>query len=479
MSAPIIWIVVPALLSLILFFLRERIRLITVIGTITAFLLAVVAWFIPFEEIINLGPLEFELTASYVLLGRQFVLDAAKSSVLVLLYGVVAFWFAGSKVANTNTFFVPGGLLVVSLLVGALAVEPFLYAALFIEMAVLVTIPMLISPGSMVGRGILRYLTFQTLGKPFILFTGWLLAGVESSPGDSTLVLHASILLIFGFIFLLAVFPFHSWIPMLANESHPYVAAYILYLFPMVIMLFGLGFLDRYVWLRSSPDLYYILRLSGTIMVIIGGIWGAFDKNLSRIMGYAVMMGIGFLLLALSVSPVDDGGGSMITIFMALLIPYGFGLGVWALALTVLSNPRDGEPPFSGKYVFENLQGKANKFPLAASSLVLAIFSSAGFPLLAGYPPRFALWTNLTQQNPLVTLATLLGSTGLIIAGLRTISVLVQGLGENPYTIMESRVQRILLVLGMLLLLIGGIMPQIFSIPYSRLAEIFVHLGNN
>jgi hypothetical protein len=62
---------------------------------------------------------------------------------------------------------------------------------------------------------------------------------------------------------------------------------------------------------------------------------------------------------------------------------------------------------------------------------------------------------------------------------LRTFSVLVKGLGENPFTIMESRGQKLLLVIGMLLLLIGGIVPQIFSIPYSRLAEIFVHLGNN
>ncbi len=479
MSAPILWIAIPALLSVILFFLRERIRLITVIGTSISLLLAGVAWFIPFEEIITIGPLEFELTASFVLLGRQLVLDAARSSVLVLLYGGVAFWFAGSTVARTNTFFVPGGLMIVSLLVGALAVEPFLYAALFIVMAVLISIPMLISPGSLVGRGILRFLTFQTLGVPFILFTGWLLAGVESSPGDSTLVLQASILLIFGFLFLLAVFPFHSWIPMLANESHPYVAAYILFLFPLVIMLFGLGFLDRYVWLRSSSDLYSILRFAGTIMVIAGGLWGAFDKNLSRIMGYAVMMGIGFSLLAFSVSPVDDGGGSMITIFMALLIPYGFGLGIWSLALTVLCNPRDGESPFSDLYVFDNIQGKANYLPIAASSLILAIFSSAGFPLLAGFPPRFALWTNLTKHYPLVTLATLLGSTGLIIAGLRTFSVLVKGLREDPYMINESRGQKILLAIGMLLLLIGGVMPQIFVIPYTRLAEIFMHLGNN
>lgn len=471
------WIGIPAFLSIFLFFIRERVIVVSILGTGTAVLLAAIAWYIPIEDIINFGPYEFQLTASYTLLGRRLVLDGAKSTVLVLLYGGVAFWFIGGTVARVNTLFIPGGLMVVSLFVAALAVEPFLYAALFAEMAVLVSTSILITPGKMVGRGVLRFLTFQTLGMPFILFTGWLLAGVESSPGDSILILHASILMIFGFTFLLAIFPFHTWIPMVAEEANPFIAAYVFYIFPLVIMIFGLGFLDRYAWLRSSSQLYSVLRFAGTIMVVAGGLWGAFEKNTSRIMGFAVMIGIGFSLLTLSIGQVNGGGGPMIALFLALYIPYGLGLGIWSLALTALN--RHGDENISERYHFNNIQGKASYLPIAAASLILANFSLAGFPLLAGFPPRLALWTDLTQQYPLVTLATLIGSTGLLIAGLRTLGVLVKGLGEGPWRINETRGQILLLAVGMALLIIGGIFPQVFSIPYNRLAEIFVHLGAN
>lgn len=479
MNAPLLWIAIPAFLSIILFFLRGRVIAVSIIGAAIALLLAAVAWFIPIEEIYAIGSFEFKITASYTLLGRQFLLDAAKSTVLVLLYGGVAFWFVGGTVARVNSLFIPGGLMIVSLLVAALTVEPFLYAALFIEMAVLVSTSMLILPGKFVGRGVLRFLTFQTLGVPFILFTGWLLEGAESSPGDSILVVHASILLLFGFTFLLAIFPFHTWIPMVAEESNPYVAAYIFYIFQLVIIIFGLGFLDRYVWLRSSDELYSLLRFAGTIMIVAGGLWCAFENNLSRIMGFAVMIGIGFSLLTLSVSSVNIGGGPMIALFLALFIPFGLGLGVWALALTALNDQDIEDMPFSEQLKFENIKGKASYLPIAAGSLVLANFSLAGFPLLAGFPPRLALWTDLTQLYPLVTLATLIGSTGLLIAGLRTLGLLVRGRGEGTWRINETRGQRILLVLGMFFLLIGGIFPQVFSIPYNRLADIFLHLGNN
>ena len=95
MNSPLLWIAIPAFLSIILFFLRGRVITVSIIGIGIATLLAVVAWYIPFEEIYAIGSFEFNITASYTLLGRRFVLDAAKSTVLVLLYGGVAFWFVG------------------------------------------------------------------------------------------------------------------------------------------------------------------------------------------------------------------------------------------------------------------------------------------------------------------------------------------------------------------------------------------------
>jgi formate hydrogenlyase subunit 3/multisubunit Na+/H+ antiporter MnhD subunit len=130
------------------------------------------------------------------------------------------------------------GLAITALLVGALAVEPFLYAALFIETAVLISVPLLSAPGRKPGKGLIRFLIFQTLGMPFILFSSWLLAGIEANPGDLGLVQQAAILIGLGFSFLLAVFPFYSWIPLLTEESTPYTVGFILWMFPTVTIFF-------------------------------------------------------------------------------------------------------------------------------------------------------------------------------------------------------------------------------------------------
>jgi NADH:ubiquinone oxidoreductase subunit 2 (subunit N) len=191
------------------------------------------------------------------------------------------------------------------------------------------------------------------------------------------------------------------------------------------------------------------------------------------------MIGIGFSLLALSVSAGLDGGGPMLALFLALLLPFAIGLGVWALALTALSDANVGEFPSQKLLSFQYVKGLARHYPIAASSLILANLSLAGFPLLAGFPPRLALWANLTQQYPITSLAALLGSTGLLIAGLRTLASLVRGSREGKWHMTESWGYMILLVLGVIILILGGIWPQIFFIPYADLAEIFVHLGNN
>src|SRR5512135_3858511 len=229
-------------------------------GAIAALALAVLALVLPIDQAMLIGPISLKLSASLSILGRSMVLSSTTAPLLALIFGTCALWFFGAEAAGVAARLIPLGLIITGLLVAAIAVQPFLFASLLIETAVLVAVPLLAEPGERPGRGILRFLVYQTLGMPFILLAGWLLAGVESSPGDLTFTLQSTVLLGLGFAFLLAIFPLYNWIPEIMEESSPYVAGFMIWLLPTIAIVFAMSFLDRYAWLRTSAQLTAALR---------------------------------------------------------------------------------------------------------------------------------------------------------------------------------------------------------------------------
>ena len=272
MTAPQLWVILPAILGVVLFFFRRWWNALIVSGLVLSLWLAWAAWLLPFGEAISIGSFSLKISESYFLLGREFQLLEAERPFIAFLYLVNALWIFGAYFSRPPALFVPFALISVALLTAALAVEPFLYAALLIEAIALLSVPLLVQPGQKSRRGVLRFLAFQTFGMPFLLFTGWMLAGVEASPGQIELVVRAGVLLAVGFAFFLAIFPFHSWIPMVAQESHPFVAAYLFFMLPGVVSLFGLGFLDRFIWLRESENLLLLLRMIGQSFIILAAV---------------------------------------------------------------------------------------------------------------------------------------------------------------------------------------------------------------
>jgi NADH-quinone oxidoreductase subunit N len=450
MSSPLIWIFLPAAISVILWFLPDRPRFRLGLGMALSFVLGILAWLLPIGSSFHLGPWSIEVGNTLSILGRTLTLDEANKSMLILFYLLTALWFLGGFALRVTSVLAPLGLAFVALLVAALAVQPFLFGALLIEMAVIVSVLILAPPGETPGQGVLRYLIFQTLGVPFVLFTGWMLNGIEAGTGGPILILRATIMLGFGFAFLLAIFPFNTWLPLLAGQAEPYVTGFILVMLPMTVLLFALNFLDLYSWLRDEPTVYAALRLVGTLMVATGGIWAAFQRQLGRILGYAIIVETGMALLAVSLK--NQGG---LQLFSAQFLPRAIGIWVWTLSLAALRQN-------AGALDFNTVRGKLHTYPFIAGSLLVAHFSLAGLPLLANFPFQGSLLTSVYQQSALSAYWVFAGNLGLLLAGLRSLHALAVQPGINSWKIGERRWEAVLFCVGVLFILALGLFPNGF-----------------
>lgn len=463
MSAPFLWIALPfAVGILILFVLRERFA--SWIGGILSAMLALIALLIPIDVALLLGGASIKIAPAFQLFGRNFELNAADAPLLVTAYGLAALWFFGTEASGTTSRFVSLGLMIVALLTASIAVQPFLYAALLLEVAAMLIIPLLVPVYQKPGRGVVRFIIYQTLAMPLILFSGWMLAGVEASPGDIGTTAQAGILLGLGFAFLFAIFPLYNWIPMLMEEASPYVTAFLLWALPTFTVIFALGFLDRYAWLRTSETLSSAMRFAGVFMVASAGIFAALQRHLGRILGYAAIAETGLLVIILGSRTTEIAN----TVFLTL-IPRGLGLTVWALALSIVKRK-------AYALRFSDVQGLARQYPIATGALILAHLSMTGFPLLAGFPPRLAIWQNLAGQSVTASFWVFVGMLGLLVAALRTTAVFVMADDEAKWQLNESWVQGIMLGVGVIGLFILGLFPQIVQAVIADLPDFFIQL---
>lgn len=463
-STPLIWIVLPMGAAVLLWMLR-RYRLITVSLAVTLCLgLALLAWMLPFSGMLQAGPFIVEISNTLSVLGRRFVLNEGDRFLLIFLYLVGAMWFTGESVLRRNRAFAPLGLAFLALSISALAVDPFLYSALIIEVMVLISIPLLLPPGAKAGQGVMRYLVFQTIAMALILLAGWAAEGVDLNPNDTQLITQALILLGLGFIFWMAVFPFHTWVPQLAQEAFPFQAGFLLSLLPMVITLMGLDFLNGFGWLRNFGGLPVILRFAGALTVAAGGIWAAFERCLDRYLGFCLIAETGFALLALSLHNTV-GYRALVAAFL----PRTLVIALWSVALSSLK---------LGGFSMDQLAGLARHKPVESVALLVSTFSVAGLPLLGFFPIRQVLLENLAQASLLSVIWSLAGVAGLLAGSLRILMGVI-GPADRPAGEPAAPSDwrgMVLLGVGMLLLLLTGLFPQWFSAPLFNLLNAFQNL---
>lgn len=448
MSTPVLWILVPLALSGLGIIFTRYPRMLKWSGVGIGFILALSAAVLPINESFRLLFWEVQLSDQLLVFGRRFILSRLDQPIVTLLFGVYTFWSLIQNPRKIPSYFSPLSLIGITLIVTAYAVDPIFYGALFFAFLALIHVVLLTPPGSEPTPGVLRLLIYQILGMLFILFAAWLASWVGFNRGDAFMLSRSLTILALGFSFLLAIFPFISWIPMVAERNHPFISGYLFNVNFLGVFLFGSRFLTEGGWFAQGMDLQTPLQLAGVIMLAFGGTLALFSRSLGRMTAALIISEIGRSLLAISLFRLG------FPIYFAMVMIQTIALGGWSSALV---NMQEGLRDLD----IHSATGASRQWPLITSGLIVSYFTLAGLPLLAGYPIYLALGNGLNPYPAWINSSLVLSSLGLIIGGLRAFSVLIEDSGEEFVLDLGDRFDKGLIIALNLILLVLGLFPGI------------------
>ncbi len=457
MTTPILFILVPSLMAVMLFFLRKWLKLTEMLSISLYLILGSLAIFQNFGEVLKVGPLSIEIGTTIDLLGRGFTLANADRLFLSIMCITLLLSIGGARQAGVGVHIIPYLMLMVASLTAALAVDPFLYSAIFVEIAVLLSMPVLIHAKEPLSKGVVRFLIFQSLSMPLILLGGWFVAGNQASPSDVQQLGIAGFFLATGFAFWLAVFPFQSWIPQLSEDVHPYISGFILTVFPQAVLLVILDYMNSVTWIRESNYFGVIFISIGSIMIVAAALWGFFEKKVKRIFGYLVLFETGSLLILIGLQTVNTQEA-----FYLSLIPRLLALLLASFCLSLLI--KDENSPNS------EVLGSAWRYPFASVGLVVSLFSIIGYPPFGEFPFKFALISSLGVTQQLTAVWIIAGFIGMSIPIFGIIKSLIIP-GKQKYVINESLKQILIICIGFFLLLLMGVFPRVLQLVFSHLIQ--------
>jgi len=446
MNAPILWMLLPAVISLLLLTLQNK-RIRNYLFIIVSVVMVGITLIVRIDLIGMKKFYTFDISSTLVILGRSFALFENDKFFIQFVYAFNAIWGISLIIFKKSARIIPLGLLYSSLLIAAISVEPFLYSAFFIEIAVIMSIPLMMNPDSKEITGATRYLVFLTLSMPFILLAGWFLAGGEIIPVNPEQLVQAALLLGLGFILWLAVFPFHSWVPMVFSETDPLKSGYILLLLESTFFILILKFINGFVWLREYGVFFQALLILGVIMTVFGSIGLIFQKSLKKLIGFELLHTIGVLLLSIGLSPTV--GVSLFSyIFGARIL--SFSLLCWSIS--ALENSTADHYP-------ENFTKVSMLSLISAVCMIYSLLALSGMPLTVGFPPMQLLYQLLGEKFSSILILLIISNSLLTIVAFRTIARVIDIEFEikKPFEIGK---EEIFLLTSLFLLILIGIIPN-------------------
>ncbi|HBT96598.1 MAG TPA: NADH-quinone oxidoreductase subunit N [Desulfobulbaceae bacterium] len=259
----------------------------------------------------------------------------------------------------------------------------------------------------------IKYLLFGVLATGFMLFGMSYIYGLTGSTHMAVIaeripnLLHepvlviAAVMIMAGFFYKLALFPFHFWVPDVyegaANETTAFIAAA-----PKIAAVAILLRLASLFDIRGD-SISVILSVCAILSMFYGNLSALVQKDMKRMLAFSGIAHAGFVML---------GVLTFQTIGYATAAYYIFGYMLMTLAcfLVICCISKNGD-----NVAIEDFTGLYQRSPLLAVTLLVALFSLAGIPPFMGFTGKFMLLVGAFREghHVLVTLAAINTAIGI------------------------------------------------------------------
>jgi NADH-quinone oxidoreductase subunit M len=342
---------------------------------------------------------------------------------------------------QSGRYYHPIAVLMLGALIGSLLIEPFLFAAIFLEFSAIGAVVLIATGRSIPSRGAMRILTFYTLSTIAILTTGWLLENAAVTSETPELVRRVTILIGIGFAILMAVPPLHAWLPSAAERTQPVAIILILILLQSSGLFFLYRFLDTYAWLREDPLLVRGIQVMGSVMVLSGGILALSVESRNRAFLYAVLTDFGVSLIAISTQTSEGYFIALAATGVRVIV-----LGMWAFATHLQEE-------------VETTLGKIN--PMAIMTISASWLALSGFPLTPGFPLRVYVIQLLIKIDIRLAAIVTVGSICILLAFFPLLRGVRDGTLQAVASLRKDAGIQLPVVIGLVAFLIVSLFPHL------------------
>ncbi|MDQ4075728.1 MAG: hypothetical protein M3220_05705 [Chloroflexota bacterium] len=383
-------------------------------------------------------------------LGRSLFLSSIGQVVLVALAFWLVFAFLYSWRISQGWSLFPFLLLVYGGIAAALFFEDLVLQVLLLKLAWLFVIILVQGGAGANTRAATRLLILSVVALPPFLVAATLIGQQVSQPDVPMFTALIVLMLGIGFALMLAVIPFHAWLPQTAEDGPPLIAAWLVAGMGSAYLVLLFDLLTRYEWLAQDVQLQQLLFAGGLLLALAGGILIVTEQHLGRLWAYAVLTDLGYILLGLS---FNSSVGRV-----AVLLLIGGRLVSLLVSGSALATMRHRATSLH----FDDLVGVGARLPL--SMLVFAIGGLAllGAPLTAGFPGHWTILRLMAEGQSPWLWALLVTSVLGMIGFIRAFAVMVAPTSEERLLQVEGepRIATSLLLGLSALSLLVGLAPQ-------------------